>query len=310
MNRLQLFAGVVALALAGCASAPPAQVGERFPDLPRAAEVAGVPFYPQDAYYCGPAALAMAVSWSGAPLTQAEAATQVYTPGKRGALQNDMIAAARRNGTLALPVGDTRSLLTELAAGHPVIVFQNLGLSWLPDWHYAVAFGYDLRAGTILLHSGGTERQVTTLIGFERTWRAAGRWALVLTRPTDLAATATERAALEAAVGLELAGRNAAAADAYATILQHWPESFAAAMGLGNARYATADYMAAIAAFDTAGRLQPTDPAVWNNLAYALAASGRGAEARAAADRAVQLAPAGAAQPYRETVAEIAAMTR
>ena len=76
-------------------------------------------------------------------------AAAVYTPGREGTLASDMIAAARRNGRVAVPVTSLPALLAELAAGNPVIVFQNLGLGFVPRWHYAVAFGYDLAAGRI-----------------------------------------------------------------------------------------------------------------------------------------------------------------
>ena len=45
-------------------------------------------------------------------------------------------------------------LLQEVAAGHPVIVLQNLGLEWIPVWHYSVVIGYDLSRGQLVLRSG------------------------------------------------------------------------------------------------------------------------------------------------------------
>ncbi|HSD34704.1 MAG TPA: PA2778 family cysteine peptidase, partial [Alphaproteobacteria bacterium] len=131
--------------LAGCAT--PAQVTELRQDpggLPPKVELADVPFFPQEDLWCGPAAIAMTLAWSGLPVTQEQMAAQVYTPGREGTLQTDLIAGARRNGRLAVEVRDLRRLLTELAAGNPVLVFQNLGLSVAPVWHYAVAFGYTL----------------------------------------------------------------------------------------------------------------------------------------------------------------------
>src|SRR3972149_4068932 len=68
--------------------------------LPQRAEVAGVPFYPQERYYCGPAALAMVMTWSGDPVTPDALVPEVYTPSRQGTLRNDMVAAARRRGRL------------------------------------------------------------------------------------------------------------------------------------------------------------------------------------------------------------------
>ncbi|HSA82734.1 MAG TPA: C39 family peptidase, partial [Geminicoccaceae bacterium] len=128
-GRAARAAGALILwTLAGCATPQTDRLRDAETVLPPRAEVADVPFFPQEEAWCGPAALAMALSWSGLPVTQEEAAAQVYTPGREGTLQSDVVAAARRNGRLAVPVATLSDLMAELAAGHPVVVFQNLGL--------------------------------------------------------------------------------------------------------------------------------------------------------------------------------------
>ncbi len=67
-----------------------------------------------------------------------------------------MIGAARRHGRVAYVISSPEELLVEVAAGNPVIVLQNLGLSWVPVWHYAVVIGYDGDADMVTLHSGET----------------------------------------------------------------------------------------------------------------------------------------------------------
>ena len=292
--------------LAGCATPQPVLELRRDPGgLPPKTELANVPFFPQEDLWCGPAAIAMVLSWSGLPVTQEEMAAQVYTPGRQGTLQTDILAGARRNGRLAVEVRDLRALLTELAAGNPVLVFQNLGLASIPQWHYAVATGYELDpASNLILHSGLDPRRVTPLGTFERTWARADHWALVVTGPDRLPATAALEPALGAALGIERAGRVPDAATAYETIAARWPESFGAWMGLGNTRFALKDPAAAERAFRKAAEADPTAPQAWNNLAYALAEQGRRAEAIAAAERAVALGGANA-DPYRATLQEL-----
>jgi tetratricopeptide (TPR) repeat protein len=292
-------------ALVGCATPQTDALLQAPPALPPRAEVAGVPFFPQEQYYCGPAALAMALSWSGLPVTQEEAAAQVYTPGREGTLRSDMVAAARRNDRLAVPVTRLRDLTAELAAGHPVVVFQNLGLGWFPVWHYAVAIGYDLDAGELILHSGLDERRATPLSTFERTWARGDHWGLVVLPPEELPAAADEIEVLRAAAGLEQAGRVGAAAAAYRALAARWPESLEAWIGLGNAAYAAGDLEEAEAAFRTATERHPDAAAAWNNLAHVLGATGRRAEALAAAQQAVRLGGP-AAPTYRATLREVA----
>lgn len=267
--------------------------------------MAGVPFFPQEEYYCGPAALATALSWSGLPVTQDEVAAQVYTPGREGTLQSDVVAAARRNGRLAVPVARLADLTAELAAGHPVVVFQNLGFGWFPVWHYAVAVGYDLNAGDLVLRSGLEARRVMPLRTFERTWARAGYWGLVVLPPGELPVAADQLTILRAATGLEQAAKLEAAAAAYAAIAERWPDSLEAWIGLGNAAYAAGDLHGAEDAFRTAAKRHPHAPAAWNNLAHILGETGRRAEAVAAAQRAVDLGGPNATT-YRATLREVA----
>ncbi len=288
--------------LAACATPPMPQLGQS--GLPAQAEVASVPFHPQTGNDCGPAALATVLGWSGVPAAPEEVADQVLTPGRAGSLGHDLVAAARRADRLAVPVHGLEPLLGELAAGHPVLVLQNLGLDWYPQWHYAVAIGYDLEAGTLTLRSGEEAGQVMALTTFARTWQRAGQWALVVLPPDALPATADATSVLQAAAGLEQAGRHEAAAAAYAAALGRWPDSLAALIGLGNARYAAGQLAGAEAAFRTAVSFHPKEAAAWNNLAHVLAEKGDLGEAATAAKRAVDLGGRDAAV-YRATFEEI-----
>lgn len=310
MRLLGPLCGLLLVSLLGaCATPQTSRILAEGGHLPQQAEVADVPFYPQKRFYCGPAALAMVMTWSGEPVTQDELVPQVYTPSRQGTLRNDMLAAARRRGRLAVQVGDLRSLLAELAAGNPVVVFQNLALDWFPQWHYAVAYGYDLQKREIVLRSGTEARRVTDLYAFERTWERGDYWGLVVLPPERLPATADERSVLDAAAGLERTEHLREAASAYMAILSRWRESFPAWMGLGNTLYAQKDFSGAAGAFREATRRRPKAPAAWNNLAYALAAQGQHDEAQRAAEEAVRLAPE-STQIYRDTLQDISGLSR
>ncbi|UCH73130.1 MAG: PA2778 family cysteine peptidase [Rhodospirillales bacterium] len=293
------------LGLAACAGTGQTTQLLRDPGpLPRRAMVDDVPFFAQERFYCGPAATAMALAWTGLPVTQDDLVPQVYTPGREGTLQPDVIAALRRNGRLAVQIESLPDLLAELAAGRPALVFQNLGLSWVPQWHFAIAIGYDLHARELILHSGTNENYRQDLGTFERTWERGGYWALAVLKAGQLPVRADEIAVLRAAAGLERVGQHEAAAGAYQAIGQRWPNSFAAHFGLGNTRYTLDDMEGAEAAFRRAIAAQPdaAGPA-WNNLAYVLAALDRPEEAVYAARQAVASDPDEA--NYRATLAEL-----
>jgi hypothetical protein len=193
-----------ALLLAGCATPQTQAVLRQQGDLPRQMELAGVPYHPQDANQCGPATLAMAMGAHGTTVAPEILAQQVYLPEKAGSLQVEMLSATRRHGFVAYLIDPTlTALLGEIAAGRPVIVLENLAFNWYPQWHYAVAIGYDLDRGTIVLRSGAEQRQVLPLTTFEHLWARSGYWGLLALPPDQLPAHANETRYVAAAVALE-----------------------------------------------------------------------------------------------------------
>ena len=293
------------LLVVGCATPGLDAARVRRSGLPTRAEVANVPFHPQARLYCGPAAMATLIGWSGLPVSQQEMAAQVYTPERKGSLRIDMLSAARRKGRLAVRIDSLPALLREISAGHPVLVFQNLGLRWYPRWHYAVATGYDLEEDVLILSSGVEARLRMDLRLFERTWARGDRWAIVVLPPGRLPETASEQDVLEAVVGLERAERAVDAARAYAAMTQRWPESLGARLGLGNALFAAGDFVGAEGAYRGALARHPEAADVWNNLAYALARQGRSQDAIGAARRAVALGGP-RLEAYHDTLHELA----
>ena len=247
-------------------------------DVPTRAAVAGVPLIKQQDFYCGPTSLAMVMQWSGHDVTQAEIAAQAFSPGAKGTYLADMTGAARRRGQLAVGLSTFPDLLNEIAAGHPVIVFQNLGLSWAPKWHYAVAVGYDLKSDQIFLHSGELDHMMMPIRLFERTWRRGDHWAIVVLPPDQLPATPDQWEILRAAAALERVGRVAEAEKVYANGSSRWPKNWIWPYGIGNARYQRGDLKGARRAYKKAAVLDPSIPEVRHNLAQVKARLAKSAE--------------------------------
>jgi tetratricopeptide (TPR) repeat protein len=295
-----------ALVLAGCAAAPQTRALLAAPPdgLPQAVELADTPFWPQQRHQCGPAALATVLGAQGVTVEPEQLVDAVYVPALQGALSAELAAAARRYGMLAYPLQPSlQALLTEIAAGNPVLVLQNLGTDWLARWHYAVVIGYDLGSDAILLRSGTTRRWRTSLSTFERTWARGAYWALVVLPPGEMPAAAGSVAYLQAVHDLETAGQPAAALRAYRAAARRWPADPTVWLALGNSLYEAADYTAARAAYTRATALAPADARGWNNLAYALLKTGCPGQARAAALCALRRSPD--AVNYRDTLADI-----
>jgi hypothetical protein len=289
----RLISGVViflALLLTGCATQTGALLRQSSSQLPPHAELATTPFFPQERFQCGPAALAMSLATAGIDVLPDTLKPQVYVPQREGSLQPEMLAAARRNGAVGMTIPPSLdALLAELAAGQPVLVLQNLSLSWIPLWHYAVVIGYDLGRDEVILRSGTTERLSMPLSTFDRTWQRGARWGMVTLPPGRLPVTAEEAAVVDALLAFEKAGDAKRAHKAYESALQRWPHNLALRLGLGNTAYAASDRSAAAAAYRLATQEHPDSAPAFINLATVLFELGDMKEARLAAERAVAL---------------------
>jgi tetratricopeptide (TPR) repeat protein len=283
------------LLLSSCATSTVA-LKQSTSHLPPRAELSATPFFPQDRYQCGPAALAMSLATAGIDVTPDALKPQVYVPQREGSLQPEILAAARRNSAVSMTIPPTLdALLTELAAGHPVLVLQNLSLSWLPLWHYAVVIGYDLNREELILRSGTTERLAMPLSTFDRTWERGARWGVVVLPPGRLPATAEEATAVDALLAFEKVADAKRARTAYDAALQRWPNNLALQMGAGNTAYAAGDRKGAASSFRKATQTHPDNAPAFINLATVLFELGDVKQARQAAERAVALGG-----PWRE----------
>lgn len=278
-------------ALAACSiHRPDPMVSRTLPT--RAVSLDAVPFFPQERYQCGPAALATVLQGSGLRVTPAELEDRIYLPERRGSLQTELIAAARRYGRMPYRVDpELSAILDELYAGHPVLVLQNLGVRSYALWHYAVVVGYRPRAGELVLRSGRTRRLSMDITRFAQSWADAGHWGLVVLEPGVLPARPDARRYLAAAAALEEVGQMEAASAAYRRAASRWPGDAVAWLGLGNAHFMSGDYGAARQAFVQALALDPGNLAAENNLALSLSRLGCRGLAAARVDAALSEDP-------------------
>jgi hypothetical protein len=294
--------------LASCAGIPADRAA--IPPAPTATALDDTPFFPQRRFQCGPAALATILVAAGVQTDPELLAGRVYLPGRRGSLQLELVAATRAHERLAYRIdGTMTALAAELAAGRPVLVLQNLGVAWIPRWHYAVVVGIDPQAHAVLLYSG-TERQRRTPIElFLRTWARADFWGLVAVVPGDLPASVDRSRYFRAAADLEATGHAAAAARAWHAAARHWPQDPMPLFGMANATLAAGGTHEAIDLYRAVIARDDAFAAAWNNLAFALAAAGDAEDAVEVLTRALESTAADdqAALLLRRSREEIAA---
>jgi hypothetical protein len=294
--------------LSGCASLVPQTMSLRdaWPQgVPERKELREVPFFAQQEYQCGPAALATTLVHAGTPVTPDDLVKRVYLPGREGSLQAEMLAAPRRYGIISYPLAPRfDDLLREVAAGNPVLVLQDNGVGPITNWHYAVVVGFDYPAGELYLRSGETRRLAVPFTVFEYTWKKSNYWAMLTLPPGRIAATAAEPAWLAAIAAMERVAAPAASQEAYAAALQRWPGNLAASIGLANRHYALGQLKEAEAILRQALAVHPGSVAVINNLAHTLSEQGRNEEALALIHQAA--APDGS--PFAAAVHETRAL--
>jgi hypothetical protein len=105
-------------------------------------------------------------------------------------------------------------LLTQVAAGFPVMVRFTDGSAFWAEPRYAILAGYNRQKKTVLLRAGMNRRYLTSFSSFESAFKDAGGWAVLIQAPTQIPANVDHQRWLKAANDLAQAGQEQAAARA------------------------------------------------------------------------------------------------
>lgn len=216
------------------------------PAIARAHQIANVPFYPQQAFFCGPTTLSEVAGFYGLQASPDDIATATFIPGLQGTLQIEMAAATRQLGLVAYEQRASMSQLLSLVADNiPVIVLQNNSITWLPQWHYAVVIGYDLAAKEVILHTGVTEAHRLNFSTFERTWQRANYWLLAMLPPDKSSEHLDPFMFTKGSQDLINTQQTKAGVAALSTATKQWPEYWLPYFLLGNHYFSNQPLVAA-----------------------------------------------------------------
>ena len=296
----------MALFLQSCATKTPRTdaLVKNHAGLPKSFQIDSVPFIKQTENHCSPASLAMILKSKQRPADLNELSSQMITPGKKGTFSTDLITTVIRQGMIPVQITDLKAVLTEISSGNPVLVFQNLGFSWRPTWHYAVALGYDLSGPDMILHSGKHKFYKTDMRLFERSWSMANSWGLLVLVPGTLAATVDDLGHVAGISGLEKLGKLDDAQISYEAVLNKWPQSLPALIGIGNVLYAKKDFQGSVNQLSKATSFHPLSATAWHNLATAQGAAGKVEAARISSKQALSLVEKNKIGVYQDSLKE------
>lgn len=182
MRQAPLLAGL--FLLVACARPSAEAVRTAVAAAPAEGALLAVPFFPQEEYQCGPAAMASLLAYWGQPADPEAIAEAIYLPRLQGTLSLDLLLYAERLGlTARLLDASPEALKAALRTGRPVITLLNVGSRLVPTWHYVVVVGYADGPNAFVAHDGRHRERVFPYDDFAWRWQAAGRWGLLVEPP-------------------------------------------------------------------------------------------------------------------------------
>lgn len=139
-----------------------------------------VPFYPQEAWQCGPSSLAAVFNFWGWKVSPEDIAAAIYSREAKGTLDMDMVFYAEKKGWKTKQYqGGREDILREINSGIPLVVLVDYGFWVYQQYHFMVVIGYDENA--VIAHSGKDRNKVIPWSYFLRTWEKTKFWTLRIT---------------------------------------------------------------------------------------------------------------------------------
>jgi predicted double-glycine peptidase len=144
-----------------------------------------VPYFEQEDFQCGPAALATVINYwytknkSNKRLSVETIVDQIYSHSAKGVLGLDLEAYARKLGFNAVqPSGAIEEIRKSIDAKIPVIILVDYGGTFHQQNHFMVAKGYTHDG--IVFNSGRRENHLISNETLQKIWKKTGFWALII----------------------------------------------------------------------------------------------------------------------------------
>lgn len=142
--------------------------------------IANVPFFPQEKYQCGPAALAGVLNFWGEKISPEDIAQEIYSPTAKGTLNLDLLFYAQKRGLQAQQYqGSLEDLKKNISGGIPLILQVDFGFLVYEQTHFLVVVGYNSQG--VIVNSGVEKGKFIPTSSFLRIWAKTKYWTLRIT---------------------------------------------------------------------------------------------------------------------------------
>jgi tetratricopeptide (TPR) repeat protein len=236
-----------------------------------------VPPIAQKAYQCGPAALESVIRYWGGSADADSIGKAIYGPRTRGVFNFSLAQYAKTLGfwTEIHEEWGAEDLRQWLRKGVPPIVMLDTGTLWVRTYHFVVLKGFDDRMKIFYANTGVLETQAIDYGEFERRWKKASHWSLIVSPPEKVDWELDEAKSIELALIFEKNGNLNQAKQWLESALIKNPESLAGKFNLANIYSRSNRPEQAKILYQELLNKNPDRPEISNNLAWIYYEEGR-----------------------------------
>ena len=278
LSRMTIFLSSCSIFLAGCATSYTCRV-----DPPSALEthesfyLENVPSVAQKDYQCGPAALESVIRYWGGSADADSIGKTLYKSRTRGVFNFSLAQYMKTIGFWSeiRQEPGKEDLKQWLRKGVPPIVMLDSGTLWARTYHFVVLKGFDDGLRIFYANTGVIETQAIDYGEFERRWKKADTWSLIVSPPEKVDWELDETQSIEMALILEKKGNLDQAERWLESALRKNPKSLTAKFNLANIYSKSNRSEQAKIIYQELLDQNPSRPEISNNLAWVYYEEGR-----------------------------------
>lgn len=251
----------------------------------------GVPFFKQNAYQCGPSALASALNFYGKKLSPQEITDTIKKEEIKGTLNLELLIFPRRYGLITeMLLNDIEKLREYIKNKVPVLLLVDNGFSIYRIPHYILIIGFDENNDVFVAHWGNEGNKIVSSKELKKRWLRMGGWGFAIFSLSEEEMSSEQLN--DTGVAMEFAEDLPSAERYYNKALEKNPKFCEPLFNLGNIYFKQGNFTKSEEFFLKSLDVCEKKADIYNNLAYVLHKIGRKREAVEYIEKALMLEPA------------------